>query len=181
MAFAVSFKLRGNKIWFRNHLMNIFLLVHSSTTNRFTFSNWNFDLILPIIQQEEETWRDMPWTLSAVQSDLDTVMDSPRYIFCITWHGIFIGLFQKHVNKVANSHTLMIHAAWKLGKVTVDGRVVNKAGTPISDKANVEIIAEIPKYVCRWLLQRINSLQNLTCDLFSILIQSWLYTIYLIL
>ncbi|XP_031373087.1 uncharacterized protein LOC116188089 isoform X2 [Punica granatum] len=40
--------------------------------------------------------------------------------------------------------------SWILqGKVTVDGRVVNKAGTPVSDKANVEIIAEIPKYVCR--------------------------------
>lgn len=37
------------------------------------------------------------------------------------------------------------------GKVFVDGKVVYKAGTPVSDKAVVEIKAEIPKYVCRWL------------------------------
>lgn len=37
------------------------------------------------------------------------------------------------------------------GKVFVDGKVVYKAGTPIPDKAVVEIKAEIPKYVCRWL------------------------------
>ncbi|GER37248.1 unnamed protein product [Striga asiatica] len=35
------------------------------------------------------------------------------------------------------------------GKVIVDGKVVNKSGTPISDKAIVEIKAEVPKYVCR--------------------------------
>ncbi|XP_038702842.1 putative rRNA methyltransferase YqxC isoform X2 [Tripterygium wilfordii] len=35
------------------------------------------------------------------------------------------------------------------GKVFVDGKVVNKAGTPVSNKAVVEIMAEIPKYVCR--------------------------------
>ncbi|KAM7521921.1 hypothetical protein LguiA_011823 [Lonicera macranthoides] len=40
--------------------------------------------------------------------------------------------------------------SWILqGKVFVDGKVVNKAGTPVSDKAVVEIKAEIPKYVCR--------------------------------
>ncbi|KAJ4730373.1 hemolysin A-like [Melia azedarach] len=40
--------------------------------------------------------------------------------------------------------------SWILqGKVFVDGKVVNKAGTPVSDKAVVEIIAEVPKYVCR--------------------------------
>lgn len=31
----------------------------------------------------------------------------------------------------------------------MDGRVVNKAGTLISDKSTVEIKAEVPKYVCR--------------------------------
>ncbi|KAL0370941.1 UNVERIFIED_CONTAM: putative rRNA methyltransferase YqxC [Sesamum angustifolium] len=35
------------------------------------------------------------------------------------------------------------------GKVYVDGKVVNKCGTPVSDKAVVEIKAEVPKYVCR--------------------------------
>ncbi|OMO65395.1 hypothetical protein CCACVL1_21536 [Corchorus capsularis] len=40
--------------------------------------------------------------------------------------------------------------SWILqGKVYVNGKVVNKAGTPVSDKAVVEIMAEIPKYVCR--------------------------------
>lgn len=36
-----------------------------------------------------------------------------------------------------------------VGKVFVDGKVVNKAGTPVSDKSVVEIKAVIPKYVCR--------------------------------
>lgn len=31
----------------------------------------------------------------------------------------------------------------------MDGRVVNKAGTQVSDKSVIEIKAEIPKYVCR--------------------------------
>lgn len=35
------------------------------------------------------------------------------------------------------------------GKVFVDGKMVDKAGTPVSEKANVEILAEVPKYVCR--------------------------------
>ncbi|KAI7753822.1 hypothetical protein M8C21_013634 [Ambrosia artemisiifolia] len=35
------------------------------------------------------------------------------------------------------------------GKVIVDGKVVTKAGHQVSDKAVVEIKAEIPKYVCR--------------------------------
>ncbi|XP_048422295.1 uncharacterized protein LOC108867420 isoform X2 [Pyrus x bretschneideri] len=34
-------------------------------------------------------------------------------------------------------------------KVCIDGKVVNKAGTPVSDKALAQIIAEVPKYVCR--------------------------------
>ncbi|KAL2936113.1 putative rRNA methyltransferase YqxC [Bienertia sinuspersici] len=42
------------------------------------------------------------------------------------------------------------HGLYKVrGKVCVNGKVVNKAGTPVSDEAVVEIIAEIPKYVCR--------------------------------
>lgn len=35
------------------------------------------------------------------------------------------------------------------GKVFVNGKVVNKAGTPISESSVVEIMAEVPKYVCR--------------------------------
>ncbi|GAY56220.1 hypothetical protein CUMW_170180 [Citrus unshiu] len=38
--------------------------------------------------------------------------------------------------------------SWILqGKVFVDGKVVNKAGTAVSDKAVVEIIAQVPKYL----------------------------------
>ncbi|PNY11812.1 rRNA methyltransferase-like protein, partial [Trifolium pratense] len=33
------------------------------------------------------------------------------------------------------------------GKVYVNGKVINKAGTPVSEKSVVEIIAEVPKYV----------------------------------
>ncbi|KAG8388835.1 hypothetical protein BUALT_Bualt02G0166300 [Buddleja alternifolia] len=36
-----------------------------------------------------------------------------------------------------------------IGKVIVDGKVVNKCGSPVSNKSVVEIKAEIPKYVCR--------------------------------
>lgn len=36
-----------------------------------------------------------------------------------------------------------------VGKVFVDGKVVNKAGTPVSVKSVVKIMAEVPKYVCR--------------------------------
>lgn len=36
-----------------------------------------------------------------------------------------------------------------VGKVLVDGKVVSKAGTPVSEKSVVEIKAVIPKYVCR--------------------------------
>ncbi|THU46656.1 hypothetical protein C4D60_Mb09t07210 [Musa balbisiana] len=40
--------------------------------------------------------------------------------------------------------------SWILqGKVIVDGRVVSKSGTPVSDSSVVEIKAEVPKYVCR--------------------------------
>lgn len=48
-----------------------------------------------------------------------------------------------------------------VGKVFVDGKVVNKAGTPVSDKSVVKIMAEVPKYVCRWLLH----FNNPTCTL----------------
>ncbi|PKA56208.1 23S rRNA (cytidine1920-2'-O)/16S rRNA (cytidine1409-2'-O)-methyltransferase [Apostasia shenzhenica] len=40
--------------------------------------------------------------------------------------------------------------SWILqGKVLVNGKVVDKAGTPVSEKSIVEIKSEIPKYVCR--------------------------------
>jgi len=40
--------------------------------------------------------------------------------------------------------------SWILqGKVSVDGRVVNKAGTPVAPGAKVVLTAEEPKYVCR--------------------------------
>ncbi|GLT94329.1 hypothetical protein SLE2022_120750 [Rubroshorea leprosula] len=47
-------------------------------------------------------------------------------------------------------HSRTLIQSWILqGKVYVDGKVVNKAGTPVSERAVVEIIAEVPKYVCR--------------------------------
>lgn len=44
---------------------------------------------------------------------------------------------------------LFLYYIYGAGKVYVNGKMVNKAGTPVSDKAVVEIMAEIPKYVCR--------------------------------
>lgn len=47
-------------------------------------------------------------------------------------------------------HSRTLIQSWIVqGKVFVDGKVVNKAGTPVSEKAVVEIKAEVPKYVCR--------------------------------
>ncbi|CAN1182007.1 Putative rRNA methyltransferase YqxC [Linum perenne] len=43
----------------------------------------------------------------------------------------------------------MIQSWIMQGKVLVNGKKVSKAGTPVSDKAVVEITAENPKYVCR--------------------------------
>lgn len=43
----------------------------------------------------------------------------------------------------------MIDNICTAGKVYVNGKVINKAGTPVSEKSVVEIMAEIPKYVCR--------------------------------
>uniref|UniRef100_A0A3Q7IXB2 Ribosomal RNA methyltransferase FtsJ domain-containing protein n=1 Tax=Solanum lycopersicum TaxID=4081 RepID=A0A3Q7IXB2_SOLLC len=51
-----------------------------------------------------------------------------------------------------------------LGKVLVDGRVVTKAGTQIPDKAVVEIMAEIPKYVCRGGHKLEAAIENLGID-----------------
>ncbi|OUZ99303.1 Ribosomal RNA methyltransferase FtsJ domain [Macleaya cordata] len=55
--------------------------------------------------------------------------------------------------------------SWILqGKVFVDGKVVNKAGTPVSDKAVVEIKAEVPKYVCRAGYKLEAAIEQLTVD-----------------
>ncbi|XP_031481040.1 uncharacterized protein LOC116251089 isoform X2 [Nymphaea colorata] len=55
--------------------------------------------------------------------------------------------------------------SWILqGKVLVDGKVVSKAGTPISNKAVVEIIAEVPKYVCRAGYKLEAAIQQLNVD-----------------
>ncbi|WMV46638.1 hypothetical protein MTR67_040023 [Solanum verrucosum] len=51
-----------------------------------------------------------------------------------------------------------------LGKVFVDGKVVTKAGTQIPDKAVVEIMAEIPKYVCRGGHKLEAAIENLGID-----------------
>ncbi|XP_059305065.1 uncharacterized protein LOC132056749 isoform X6 [Lycium ferocissimum] len=55
--------------------------------------------------------------------------------------------------------------SWILqGKVLVDGKVVTKAGTQIPDKAVVEIMAEIPKYVCRGGHKLEAAIENLGID-----------------
>ncbi|XP_016452940.1 uncharacterized protein LOC107777441 isoform X1 [Nicotiana tabacum] len=55
--------------------------------------------------------------------------------------------------------------SWILqGKVLVDGKVVNKAGSQISDKAVVEIMAEVPKYVCRGGHKLEAAIENLGID-----------------
>ncbi|KAG5586233.1 hypothetical protein H5410_046667 [Solanum commersonii] len=55
--------------------------------------------------------------------------------------------------------------SWILqGKVFVDGKVVTKAGTQIPDKAVVEIMAEIPKYVCRGGHKLEAAIENLGID-----------------
>jgi len=49
-------------------------------------------------------------------------------------------------------HDILLNSTyniWVAGKVYVDGKVINKAGTPVPEKAVVEIIADVPKYVCR--------------------------------
>ncbi|KAM3216706.1 putative rRNA methyltransferase YqxC [Capsicum annuum] len=55
--------------------------------------------------------------------------------------------------------------SWILqGKVLVDGKVITKAGSQISDKAVVEIMAEIPKYVCRGGHKLEAAIENLEID-----------------
>ncbi|PHT30638.1 hypothetical protein CQW23_29768 [Capsicum baccatum] len=51
-----------------------------------------------------------------------------------------------------------------LGKVLVDGKVITKAGSQIPDKAVVEIMAEIPKYVCRGGHKLEAAIENLEID-----------------
>ncbi|KAI4354100.1 hypothetical protein L6164_002999 [Bauhinia variegata] len=55
---------------------------------------------------------------------------------------ICVERFQQYSRNIIQSWILQ-------GKVYVDGKVVNKAGTPVSEKAVVKIVAEVPKYVCR--------------------------------
>lgn len=64
-----------------------------------------------------------------------------------------MGLLCKHQTfEIPGMDTYSFVSFLIVGKVRVNGRVINKAGTPVSDEAVVEINAEIPKYVCRWLL-----------------------------
>lgn len=36
------------------------------------------------------------------------------------------------------------------GKVQVDGKVVNKPGTPVSARAKIDILAVVQQFVCRY-------------------------------
>jgi predicted rRNA methylase YqxC with S4 and FtsJ domains len=40
-------------------------------------------------------------------------------------------------------------SSWGVGKVIVDGRPSAKAGSSVKAASTIEIIAEVPKYVCR--------------------------------
>lgn len=57
--------------------------------------------------------------------------------------------FMRHRIGCQALRSSFFHGSFTAGKVLVDGRVINKAGTPVSEKSVVEIKAEIPKYVCR--------------------------------
>ncbi|XP_057855315.2 uncharacterized protein LOC131064983 isoform X6 [Cryptomeria japonica] len=50
------------------------------------------------------------------------------------------------------------------GKVLVDGQVAGKAGMSVSDKASIEITAEVPKYVCRAGYKLEGALEQLNID-----------------
>ncbi|GLJ30231.1 hypothetical protein SUGI_0598050 [Cryptomeria japonica] len=55
--------------------------------------------------------------------------------------------------------------SWILrGKVLVDGQVAGKAGMSVSDKASIEITAEVPKYVCRAGYKLEGALEQLNID-----------------
>lgn len=58
----------------------------------------------------------------------------------------------------------MIDNICTAGKVYVNGKVINKAGTPVSEKSVVEIMAEIPKYVCRWSHQSLFTWNNVSTE-----------------
>lgn len=62
---------------------------------------------------------------------------------------LFVMEVEPHPKKKKTSVLVSCSSSPFTGKVTVDGRVVNKCGTPISDKSIVEIKAEVPKFVCR--------------------------------
>lgn len=61
-------------------------------------------------------------------------------------YALFLCLFIVRNDNILLNNTDNI---WDAGKVYVDGKVISKAGTPIPEKAVVEIIADVPKYVCR--------------------------------
>ncbi|KAE8676298.1 Detected protein of confused Function [Hibiscus syriacus] len=63
-------------------------------------------------------------------------------------HSYSRGFYKNWIQKSWRSSFSSLHI-FGAGKVYVNRKVVNKAGTPVSDKAFVEIIAKIPKYVCR--------------------------------
>jgi 23S rRNA (cytidine1920-2'-O)/16S rRNA (cytidine1409-2'-O)-methyltransferase len=50
------------------------------------------------------------------------------------------------------------------GKVTVDDRVVDKAGSPVGPSARVALLAEEPRYVCRGGLKLERALDHFGVD-----------------
>ncbi|CAN1345247.1 Putative rRNA methyltransferase YqxC [Linum perenne] len=89
-----------------------------------------------------------------------TIFLAPLFVF--TFHSFFPAIVYKKslhcrkkrldevcVDRYQQYSRTMIQSWIMQGKVLVNGKKVNKAGTPVSDKAVVEITAENPKYVCR--------------------------------
>ncbi|TKY68792.1 16S/23S rRNA (cytidine-2'-O)-methyltransferase TlyA [Spatholobus suberectus] len=75
---------------------------------------------------------------------------NPKLPFTVRWENAQIPTsFRSYAT--AKSEKVLQVKKWKnaIGKVYVDGRVINKAGTPVPEKALVEIMADAPKYVCR--------------------------------
>ncbi|GKU97889.1 hypothetical protein SLEP1_g10968 [Rubroshorea leprosula] len=81
-----------------------------------------------------------------------TQMHNPFRCFAVAKSGIIqIPKKKRRLDEIClerfQQHSRTLIQSWILqGKVYVDGKVVNKAGTPVSERAVVEIIAEVPKY-----------------------------------
>lgn len=68
------------------------------------------------------------------------------------------------VEKFPQYSRTMIQSWILQGKVTVDGKAALKAGTPVSRVSNINITAEIPKFVCRAGYKLEAAIEHFACD-----------------